>query len=128
MENNIFETAFVEKVRFETRQGEISTEELYDLSLESLDKIAVMIDSQLEKTTKSFITNKTASNKILELKLDILKHIIKIKLEAKDAAKIRAERQAKLAQLKALAATKANEQLASQSLEDIEKMISELEE
>ena len=64
----------------------------------------------------------------MERKLNVLKHIIGVKLAEKEAAKSRMERLAKIHQLKELAVTKANEQLASKSLEEIQKMIAELEE
>jgi hypothetical protein len=65
--------------------------------------------------------------KLLQLKLDILKHVIGVRVEEADVAAKRAARKAELAQLKDLAASKATEKLASQSLEDILAKIAELE-
>lgn len=126
MEN--FEKATRAKLRFSTNKGQLSVEDLWELSLTSLDNIARAVNRELKsESEESFITNKTATNTVLELKLDILKHIIGVKLAERDATKARSERQAKLAELKTLAASKALEVLGSKSLDEINKMIADLE-
>jgi len=125
----LFEKATKEKDRWETSKGMLSAEDLWDLSLPSLDTIAKAVNKKLkEESEESFISAKTSSNETLERKLNVLKHIIGVKLAEKEAAKSRMERLAKIHQLKELAVSKANEQLASKSLEEIQKMIAELEE
>ena len=126
---SIFEKASKAKLRFSTNRGQLSTEDLWDLSLESLDSIAVAIDKALETAgKKSFIGKRDTTNTTLELQLEILKHIIEVKLAEKDAKAKRVERNAQLAQLKELAASKSNEALQGKSLEEINKMIAELQE
>jgi hypothetical protein len=126
---SIFEKASKAKLRFSTSRGQLSTEDLWDLSLESLDSIAVAIDKALETAgKKSFIGKRDTTNTTLELQLEILKHIIEVKLAEKDAKAKRVERNAQLAQLKELAASKSNEALQGKSLEEINKMIAELQE
>jgi hypothetical protein len=126
---SIFEKASKAKLRFSTSRGQLSTEDLWDLSLESLDQIAVAIDKALETAgKKSFIGKRDTTNTTLELQLEILKHIIEVKLAEKDAKAKRVERNAQLAQLKELAASKSNEALQGKSLEEINKMIAELQE
>ena len=74
---SIFEKASKAKLRFSTSRGQLSTEDLWDLSLESLDQIAVAIDKALETAgKKSFIGKRDTTNTTLELQLEILKHII----------------------------------------------------
>jgi hypothetical protein len=125
----LFEKATKEKDRWETSKGMLSAEDLWDLSLPSLDTIAKAVNKKLkEESEESFISAKTSSNETLERKLNVLKHIIGVKLAEKEATKSRMERLAKIHQLKELAVSKANEQLASKSLEEIQKMIAELEE
>jgi len=83
---SIFEKASKAKLRFSTSRGQLSTEDLWDLSLESLDSIAVAIDKALETAgKKSFIGKRDTTNTTLELQLEILKHIIEVKLAEKDA-------------------------------------------
>ena len=59
----------------------------------SLDKIAISLDEELSKTEKSFVKKVTPQNKELQIKLDIVKHVISVKQdqeEAKVAAAARA--------------------------------------
>lgn len=127
--SDIFEQASKLKLRFATSKGMQTVEDLWGLSLESLDTIAVAVDKQLDTAgKKSFIGKKDTTNKTLELQLEILKHIIEVKLEEKAAKAARVERNAQLAQLRELAASKSTEALAGKSLEEINKMIAELTE
>lgn len=131
MSKNIFEQASRLKLRFETTKGLLSVEDLWQLSLQSLDTIAKAVNRKLKEVAEeSFIPTPIRTNSAsaeLQLKLDLLKHVITT-LDAETKAKLaRSKRQADLAQLRQLAAAKTNEALASQSLEDILKKISELE-
>lgn len=126
---SIFERASKQKLRFTTSKGLLSVEDLWDLSLESLDTIAVKIDKSLEDSgTKSFIGKKNTENTKLTLQLEILKHIIQVKLDEKERKARRVEKQAKLSQLQELYASKSNQELESKSREEIQKMIADLEE
>jgi len=123
-----FEKASKLKLRFSTNRGELSIEDLWDLSLESLDSIAKATNKQLKsESEESFIGKKSNINSILELKMEILKHVIEVKISEKEAKSQRAIKSAKLAQLKELANNKANEKLSDMSEEEINKMIDDLE-
>lgn len=125
---NIFERASRGKTRFSTSKGELSTEDLWDLSLTSLDTIAKSVNKQLKtESEESFIEVKTSANTELELKLEILKHVITSKQAYAAAAKTKAEKQAKLNQLKELVAQKSNEALSQKSVEELSAMIAEME-
>lgn len=124
----MFKEASKQKLRFETNKGYLSVEDLWDLSLESLNSLAISINKRLkEESEESFISKKTSTNVLLELKLNIMKDIISTKLEQKEAAKARKEKQEKLTQLKELAASKENEALSGKSLDEINAMIASLE-
>lgn len=126
---SIFEKAVRNKLRFESSKGWLTVEDLWDLSLNSLDTVAKKVNKQLRDShEESFLTAaKPSSNKTLELQLEILKHVIQVKEEEDKKRKTRAEKQAQLTQLRELAALKAGEALAAQSLEDLQKMIASLE-
>ena len=97
-ELNIFEYAAKNKLRFATERGLVTAEDLFDIKLSnqagpSLDKIAISLDEELSKTEKSFVKKVTPQNKELQIKLDIVKHVISVKQdqeEAKVAAAARA--------------------------------------
>lgn len=91
------------KLRFATSKGNLSVEDLWDLSLPALDRLAVSYDEELAKSPrKSFITNDTPSNSELELKFNIVKDVITDKLKdkaAREAAKDKAAEKARLTEL-----------------------------
>jgi len=125
---DIFEKASRLKLRFTTTKGLLSVEDLWDLSLTSLDTIAKAVNKRLkEENEESFITTRSKSNSELELSLDILKHVITVKLEEKEKATLKAERRAELDLLKNLRENKKMEALNSLSLEEIERKMADLE-
>jgi hypothetical protein len=107
--------------------NEESVEDLWDLSLPVLDKLAVSYDEELAKSPrKSFITNDTPSNTELELKFNIVKEIITDKLKEKadrEAAKNKAVEKARLTEL---LAKKQSEKLESLSEDEIKRRLAEL--
>jgi hypothetical protein len=128
MENNIFEKASRLRTRFATGKGFASVEDLWDLSVESLDKIAININEELEKSSgKGLLAKKTSNTKELELKLDIVTHVFNVKQAEAGAAKDRAVKRERLAFLKNLAAEKQIEALKGSSLDEIQKEIDALE-
>lgn len=125
MSKNIFEKASRQKLRFASQRGDLTVEQLWDLPLTSqnaasLDSIAVALDTEIRNTApRSFVSTTTTGNTVLELKLDIVKHIIEVRIEEN---KRKAEQAEKAQQRKLLddqIATKENEQLLSGSLEEL---------
>ena len=126
----MFEKAARLKLRFETTQGALSTEELWDLSLNSLDQIAKKVAKLIrDESEDSFIPNTNRDRKVTNntLRLDILKYVINTKSQENEDRKAKIERLSTIQRLKELAANKADEQLAAQSLEELQKRIAELE-
>ena len=124
----MFKQASKMKLRFATSKGNLNVEDLWDLSLPVLDKLAVSYDEELAKSPrKSFITNDTPSNTELELKFNIVKEIITDKLKEKanrEAAKSKAAEKARLVEL---LAKKQSEKLESLSEDEIKQRLAELE-
>ncbi len=99
---NIFEEATRNALRFQTNRGLLSTEDMWVLKLEELDAVALGLDKALAETSKSFITTKTSATKETQLKFDVVKHIIDVKLAEKAEkanAKVKAEKKAQLLEL-----------------------------
>ena len=121
----MFKQASKMKLRFATSKGNLSVEDLWDLSLPVLDKLAVSYDEELAKSPrKSFITNDAPSNTELELKFNIVKEIITDKLKAdREAAKNKAVEKARLTEL---LAKKQSEKLESLSEDEIKRRLAEL--
>lgn len=82
---DLFEIAARKKYRFPTRKGNATTEDLFGLSLESLDLIASTLDASL--MSKTFIGKEPKDKEDLQNKFDIVKYVIKSKLQEKDTPK-----------------------------------------
>ena len=124
---NIFEQATRKKLRFSTRKGEASVEDLWDLSLTALNEVAKGVNRTLKaQEEEDFITTPSTAATTDQLKLDILKSVIKHKLEVKDATAKRQETLQKKAQLEQIIMRKKDAELEGKSLEDLQKELAEL--
>lgn len=123
-----FEKASRLKLRFKVSQGIIATEDLWDLSLESLDTLAKSLNKSLkEANEESFIKTRTNSNTTLQLQFDIVKHVIDVKLAERDAAKTASEKRQKKQKLMELIESKENEVLGNKSVDELRKELEALD-
>jgi len=124
---NIFEVANSKKFRFNFK-GLISTEDLFDLSVKDLDTIFKSLNSQLKQTREeSLLDVKTQQDQELDMKIEIVKHIVKVKLE-EEAKRLRArEQKEKKQKIMEILANKEDQDLLNKSKEELETMLSELE-
>lgn len=131
MSNNTEQTyieASRKKYRFQTPKGLLTTEDLWDLSLTSLDVIAVSIDNALQTAGgKSFIRKREKSTTDLENQLSIVKHVIETKQAETEASQLRAQKQQQKEFLNSLLEKKKIQQLESLSPEEIEKQLKALD-
>ena len=124
----MFEKATRKKLRFPTTNGMLSVEDLWDLSLTQLDKLAVSLNRQIKEVgEESFISNKKVPENV-QLSFDIVKHVIAVKIAEADAKKIAAERKAKRDKLMEIIEQKQNETDLGKSIDDLRKELAELEE
>lgn len=129
---NIFEFASRNKLRFQTAQGYISVEELWELPLSSktgranLDAVAINLHAKLQTTQLSFVQKETVNNQADQVAFDIVKYIIEVRL-AEAAAKADAEsRKERKHQLLTLLAEKQTEELRGKTSEEIQALIAAL--
>ncbi len=131
---NIFEQATRDKVRFSSRAGELTVEDVWTLPLAttnalrvSLDTLALGLHTELEHTMISFVSpKKEAGDTLLQLKLDIVKHIIQVRLaELETAAKARDTRE-KRDKLLEIIGNKEAEALTNLSLDELRTMVAAL--
>lgn len=120
---NIFEVAVRNKMRFPFK-GLVSVEDLWDLSVENLDSVFKTLNAQL-KTVKeeSLLNTKTKEDKELDVRIEIVKYIVGIKLTEKEAqmnAKAKREEKQKILEL---IANKENEALQGKSIEELKAML-----
>lgn len=125
---NNFEKATRLRLRFETSRGNLNVEDLWRLPLAELDKLAIALNKQLKESSEgSFIKAKSKDNKLLELRFDIVKHIIETLLSEDEEKKKAADKRAKREQLLELIAKKKNQELEGKSLEELEAELTKLE-
>lgn len=123
----MYKVASKMKLRFATSKGNLSVEDLWDLNLITLDKLAVALDEEISKSPrKSFIAETTPENEVAKLKLDILKDIIKTKMEEKNKKDAEKQRLSEKNKLLEILAKKQNESLENLSIEELQKRIAEL--
>lgn len=127
----MFEKAARQKLRFETSKGLLTIEDLWDLPLSgngvNLDRIAIGLSKQLkEETTESFVVKAKRTSEVLQLKFDIVKHIIDVRLAEAEEAKAKAETKDKKDRLLTLIAKKQDEQLEGKSLDELKAMVETL--
>lgn len=108
-------------------RGVLSVEDLWDLSLEQLDPIAINLNKRLkESQTESFIKTRTKDTTELELKFNIVKHIIDVKLQEQEERIVAAEKKAKRQKILDLMAKKQDAELESKSYEELAKELEAL--
>jgi hypothetical protein len=124
---SIFEKAVRQKLRFPSSKGPLTVEQLFDLSLESLNSVALAVDATRESSAKSFIAEASAANTTADLQLEILVYVIKTKKDEALAKSKRREKLAALERLRELQGQKQDEALRSKSEADLAAMIAEIE-
>lgn len=116
----MFEKASRLKLRFNLINGVANTEDLWSLSLESLDNIARTIHRQLKESDDvSFISDNKDVDERLLLSFDIVKHIIDVKLKEKVDNESKIEKAATKAKLLQLIDNKKNEALTELSIDEL---------
>lgn len=129
----MFEKASRLKIRFDTPQGSLLVEDLWDLPLSNsrnranLDDIAKGLFKQLkESETASFVVKAPKKDEALQLKFDIIKHIIDIRLAEAEAAEMLRANKEKKQKLLALIDEKENAILTDKSLDELKEMAKNL--
>lgn len=130
---NIFETATRNAYRFPSTRGLLATEDLWSLPLTSkagfdLDNVAKAVNDALQAaSTTSFVSTEADPRKgTLETQLEIVKHIIAVRLEENAAARSEASRKAEKAKLLDILATKEDGELLGLSADELRAKIDAL--
>ena len=124
----MYKKALRTKLRFSTTKGKLTTEDLFDLSLTDLNNLAITLDKKLSETPrKSFISDIAPDTQEDELRFNIVKDVITLKLVERNAAQNAKAKAAEKAQLLEILHRKKNEALETLSVAEIEAKIAELE-
>lgn len=122
----MFEIATRTKMRFPFR-GMISVEDLWDLSVRDLDGIFKTLNSQIKKSQEeSLLATKTQEDETLSIQIEIVKHIVNVKLsEAENAKKCREVKEQKQKIMEIISAKK-DAALQNMSVEELQAMLENL--
>lgn len=130
---NIFEQASRLKLRFTTSRGDLATEDLWALPLQSdtkvnLDALARAVAKQIRERegVESFVEPTRSATDTLDLQLDILKHVIASR-KADNAARLaKASAASEIEVLQGLLDKKKGEALEALSEEEIQARLAAL--
>ena len=121
--SDLFKIASKKKYRF-TYKGVVTVEDLWDLSVEELDKIYKSLKSkQKAEAEESLLATTSKEDKELNNKIEIIKIIVADKLEARERATKSAEKRAKNQRILEIMADKADAELKAKSLDELRAMI-----
>lgn len=127
MSKNMFEVATRTKMRFPFK-GMISVEDLWDLSVQNLDKVFKTLNSQRKEAQEESLLNvRSSEDERLETQIEIVKYIVNVKLEEQAARVKAAENKEKKQKIMALMAKKDDEEMENMSKEELQKLLDELE-
>ncbi len=119
MVENIFEFASRHRLRF-SYKGSISTEDLWNLSLTELDSIFKTLNKQFKTSQEeSLLETKSEENKVLEVKIAIVKYIVVAKqkeAEEKLQAEERKKRKQKIMEVMEARNVKKLEEMSDEEL------------
>jgi hypothetical protein len=129
--NDIFAIAARKKFRFNTSQGLLSVEDLWDLPLQttrpnraSLDNIAISLNRELkESETTSFVDDRPTANDDAKTMFDIVLQVIEVRKEenkASETLRVNAEKKQRILEI---IANKEDEALAGKSVDELRELV-----
>ena len=125
----LYEKLLRRKARFAAPQGNLTVEDLWDISLGSLNTTAVYISKQLKDAgEENFIAPESDDENLLRLKdeLEMVKHVIAVRLEEKATARKAVERAREREELYALLHDKEQDALKELTKEELQARIDQL--
>lgn len=124
---NLFILASREQLRFKVSNGTIAVEDLWVLKLEDLDKLYKSLNKQLkESEEESLLKTRTTANKTLELQVEIVKYVVKTRLEEDEAKKLRKDKLAQKAKIVEIIGRKQEAALENKTVEELTAMVEDL--
>jgi hypothetical protein len=129
-----FEKAFRLKLRFDSPKGALSVEDLWELPLTSnsgkanLDDIARNLHREIRKEgdTASFVNPSATKDDELQLRFDIVKHVIDVRVAENRAALDAAKRREDKELLRQIIAKKEVANLETKTVDELNEMLARM--
>lgn len=126
---NIFEYAVKNAVRFTSRKGNLTTEDLWKLSQHDLNEIFKGLQKTLKENTEEGLFNECSVDNVdVQVKSDIVKHVFLFKKAEQEAKVKKAEHRSQIAQMEDLIVRKKQAALEGKSIEELEGQLKQLRE
>lgn len=123
----MFESAVRGKYRFPFK-GQVTVEDLWDLSPKDLDSIFKTLNAQSKKANEeSLLASKSATDVVLDTKIEIVRYIVGVKLAEAERAKTARENREKKQRLAELIADKQDAELRGKSVAELQAMMAALD-
>jgi hypothetical protein len=122
----MFEQAVRLKLRFNYK-GLCTVEDLWDIPLESLDRIFKDLNIKLKaQKEESLLETRSKEDEIIDLKISIVKHIVEVRLSEQKGRKDLAAKSDKKQKLLGIIAEKQDNVLRDLSVDELTKLVDEL--
>lgn len=123
---NMFEIATRTKMRFPFK-GMISVEDLWDLSVRDLDNVFKTLNAQVKKSQEeSLLATKSKEEEVLAMQIEIVKHIVEVKLAEAEAVQHSRELKEKKQKIMEVLSAKQDADLHNKSIDELKAMLDEL--
>lgn len=120
---NLFEAAVRSKYRFPFK-GSITTEDLWDLSVQDLDRVFKALNAEAKQSQEeSLLKVRDKQAEILDRKIEIVKHIVAVRQAEIAAMKEAADKKAQKQRILEIIAKKEDDALQNMSVEELQKMV-----
>lgn len=135
MSVDIYKYAAQNRLRFPSSRGSLTVEQLFDLPLRStdgldLDNIARRVNSDLKSVSEDSFVDDSPSSPLkdkLTISLDIVKDVIRTKLDENKAMREKQQRAVERKKLLDAIGAKKDAALTAASLDELEKKLAELD-
>lgn len=125
--NDLFVMATRQKFRFPFK-GVANVEDLWDMNVRDLDTVFKALNAQKKQDDEeSLLATKSKEADVLDAKIEIVKHIVKTKLDEAEQRRTRAENKKKKDRIAEILSDKRDAELRGKSTEELEKMIAEMD-
>jgi len=123
----MFEKACKAKLRFSSERGLLSVEDLFDLSLQKLNKMAKTLNKELKASIEEdFLEEKSEEDVLTKLRFDIVLRILNLKKSEKKAKSEASSKRVEKERLLGLLERKQHESDESLTEEELKQKIADL--
>jgi len=112
------------RLRIDTNKGNLTIEQLWDLSLTELDTLAVSLEQAYKASKgKSFLAKKTTKDRVIKLQFDITLDVLATKMEEAEVRATAAEKKEHNQNILGLIKKKKESELENLTIEELESQL-----